>query len=107
MGQTYISDNLLLSLGFKRERVWREVDKNFTLKYSIEGYDGQIDLYAQFCAPSAFTPEEQVENGSDIGYLIKNTGEWGYHVYGGTFHIVTIYLKSELLMLMSCLKIKV
>lgn len=101
-----INDNLLMSLGFKRERVFRKKDNNFTLKYSIKGYDGQIDLYAQFAAPNAITPEEQVENASDIEHLLKYTGEWGYHVYGNDFHITTIHLEAELMMLISALKIE-
>ena len=100
-----ISDKLLISLGFKKTRVWRENDKNFTLKYSIEGFDGQIDLYAQFCAPSTFSPEEQVENHSDIKYLTKYC-QSPYHIYGGDFHIVSIDLEAELLLLLSVLKIE-
>lgn len=104
---TKINDNLLTFLGFKRERVFRKQDNNFTLKYSIEGYDGQIDLYAQFASPNAISPEEQVENASDIEHLLKYTGDWGYHVYGGDFHITTIHLEAELMMLISTLKIDV
>ena len=80
-----INDKLLTSLGFKRKRVFWKKDNNFTLKYSIEGHDGQIDLYAQHTAPNTITPEEQVENASDIEHLLKYTGDWGYHVYGNDF----------------------
>lgn len=102
---TNITDKLLLSLGFKRERIWSERQHNFTLKYTIEGYSCPIDLIATFCAPGADSPEYQVENGSDIGYLIENTKDYGYNVYAGKSHIVTIHLEAELLMLMSALKI--
>ena len=96
-----------MSLGFNRERVFRKQDNNFTLKYSIDGYDGQIDLYAQFANPNAITPAEQVESASDVEYLLKCTGDWGYHVYGNDFHITTIHLEAELFMLISTLKIDV
>jgi len=101
-----ITDELLTSVGFSRQRIWSEKQKNFTLKYSIEGFDGQIDLVATFCAPGAWSPEHQVEEGSSIEFLIKHC-QGSYHVYGGEFHIVSIDLEAELLMLMSCLKIRV
>lgn len=101
-----ITDGLLISLGFKRERTWDARQDNFTLKYSIEGFDGQIDLYASFCAPGSWSPEKQVEDGSDIDFLIENCQN-GYHVYGNDFHIVTIDSEAELVALVSCLKIDI
>tara|TARA_R100000541_G_scaffold3938_2_gene11195 strand:- start:1506 stop:1838 length:333 start_codon:yes stop_codon:yes gene_type:complete len=103
---TKINDKLLISLGFKRKRVFCKRDNNFTLKYSIEGYDGQIDLLAQFASPNAISPEEQVEYASDIEHLLKYTGDWGYHVYGNDFHITSIYFEYELMMLITALKIE-
>jgi hypothetical protein len=101
-----ITDELLTSIGFKRERIWSKTQNNFTLKYSIDGFDGTIDFIATFCSPGADSPEEQVENGSSIEYLIENC-QSPYHVYGGDFHIVSIDLEAELMLLISCLKIEV
>ena len=100
-----ITDKLLISLGFSRQRIWCRDQENFTLKYSIEGYDGQIDIVATFCAPGALSPEEQVERASGMDFLINHC-QSPYQVWGGDFHIVSIDLEPELLMLMTCLKIE-
>lgn len=100
-----ITDELLISLGFERKRIWNEKQENFTLKYSIEAFDGQIDIISTFCSPGAWSPDRQIEEGSGIDFLIKHC-HGSYHVYGGDFHIVSIDLKSELLTMMSCLKIE-
>jgi len=100
-----ISDELLCSLGYTRTRIWSEHQKNFTLKYSIEGYDGQIDLIGTFCAPGALSPEEQIEKASSIEYLVNNM-QGAYAVMGGEFHFVTIFTKVKLLELMALLKIE-
>jgi len=101
---TLISDKLLCSVGFKRQRIWCDKQQNFTLKYSIEGFDGEIDIISTFCSPGSLSPEKQVESASGIEYLIQYC-QGTYHVYGGDFHIVSIDLEAELLMLLSVLKI--
>ena len=102
---TLISDKLLTSIGFNRQRIWCEKQENFTLKYSIEGFDGQIDIIATFYYPGLLPPNEQVENGSNIKYLIEHCNNPSYHVYGGDYHITTINLEAELFILLSSLKI--
>ena len=102
---TLISDKLLTSIGFNCQRVWCKKQENFTLKYSIDGFDGQIDIIATFCAPGSLPPNVQVENASSIKYLIEHCNNHSYHVYGGDYHITTINLEAELFILLSSLKI--
>lgn len=102
-----ITDEFLINLGFKRRRVFHIRDNNFTFKYTIEGYDGDLDLIAQHCAPGAIDPEEQIEYYSNVENLIEDTGNWGFHVYGENYHLTTIYTQDELLFLLKALKIDI
>lgn len=99
-----LSDSDLIFFGFHRRRIWSDHQDNFTLEYTINGYDGIIRLIPTFCCPGCNEPEYQVDHESDIDYLIQHC-QSPYAVYGDDFHIVSIDSLLEFCMLMASLKI--
>lgn len=102
----YITDELLIKLGFKRERFYCKQFKAFRLKYIIEGYDDDIILKSYTSISEYKTPEQQVEEYSSIDDLI-HFSQPPYQVYCGNGHITTISYMHQLIELSKVLHIEV
>jgi hypothetical protein len=104
--EDYITDKLLINLGFKRERFYCKHFEAFRLKYIIEGYDDDIILKSYTSISGYKTPEQQVEEYSSIDDLI-HCSQPPYQVYSGDSHITTISNMHQLIELSRVLDIEV
>lgn len=104
--EDYITDKLLIQLGFKRERFYCKHFESFRLKYIIDGYDDDIILKSYTSISGYKTPEQQVEEYSSIDDLI-NYSQPPYQVYCGNGHITTISNMHQLIELSRVLDIEV
>ena len=100
--EDYITDKLLIKLGFKRERFYCKHFEAFRLKYIIEGYDDDIILKSYTSISGYKTPEQQVEEYSSIDDLIAYS-QPPYQVYCGNGHISTISKMHQLIELIKVL----
>jgi len=102
VGYTVLCADFLISKGFSKATRWFDNRwKQFRVYYKIEGYDCDILLSPAPQVVGDMTPEQQVDEFSDVD-LLENHHYGDWHVYINSFdnHLTTLNECSELIELM-------
>lgn len=98
----HICADFLISKGFSKATRWFDYRwKRFRVYYKIEGYDCDILLSPAPQVVGDMTPEQQVDNFSDVDLLENHHyGDWHVYVNSIDNHLTTLNARSELIELM-------
>jgi len=99
---TVLCADFLISKGFSKAIRWFDNTwKQFRVYYKIEGYDCDILLSPAPQVVGDMTPEQQVDDFSDVGLLENHHyGDWHVYVNSIDNHLTTLNECSELIELM-------
>jgi hypothetical protein len=101
-----ITSDFLISKGFSKAERWFDYRwGQFRVFYKIKGYDCDILVSPSPQVVGDMTPEEQVEEFSDVKLLESHhIGDW--HIYVNSFenHLLTIHETKELIDFMKICK---